>query len=395
MNHTIAREAEELQPWIAGHRRHLHRHPELSYQEEQTAAYLSAEVRALGMQPVRVHPRNHGFFADLVSPRNPDKFVALRADMDALPIQEETGLTFSSGSPGVGHLCGHDSHCAMLLGAAKLLASRQAELPYSVRFFFQHAEEVPPGGALDFISGGALNKVVHCFGLHVRPWLPVGSLSVVPGPQMAGATVAKITVRGRGGHAATPHETTDPVLAASAIVVALQQIAARRTNPFDEAIVSICSFHGGHAHNVIPEEVELVGTTRGFTQEKLQATNRHVREVAQHTAAAYRCEAIVDIDEGYPALVNDVGAARIMTRAACAVLGAKNISHDFKTMGGEDFAYYCREVPSAFGFLGVEHEGAAHFPLHHPKFHPHESAFWRGAAILALAPFSVDGEPSE
>lgn len=386
---TIPTEAEELQPWIVEHRRHLHRNPELSYREEKTSEYLQTQVSLLGYTPVMVREGCHGFYADIIAPKNPNRFIAIRADMDALPITEETGLTFVSQNPGVGHLCGHDSHCAMLLGATKLLSARQADLPYSVRLFFQHAEEVPPGGALDFIKAGALNNVEHCFGLHVRPWLPVGAMSVVPGPQMAGATVVKMIVRGRGGHAATPHETTDPILAASAIVVAVQQVVARRTNPFDQAIVSLCEIHGGNAHNVIPEEVTIIGTTRGFTQEKLRKTNDHLREVAKHTAAAYGCEVEVDIDEGYPALVNDPTAAGILSRAAGAVIGDANVSHDFTTMGGEDFAYYCAELPSAFGFLGVEFEGTAHYPLHHPRFHPHESAFWRGAAILALAPYAA------
>ncbi|MDX2175948.1 MAG: M20 family metallopeptidase [Candidatus Sumerlaeia bacterium] len=386
---SFAETAQSIQDWIVGHRRHLHRHPELSFHEEKTSAYLAEQVRSLGLAPVPVKAGRFGFYADLAAPAAPGRFIALRADMDALPIQEETGLPFSSENPGVGHLCGHDSHSSMLLGAARMLVERRAELPRSVRFFFQHAEEILPGGAIDFVESGAMAGVEHVFGLHVRPNMPIGQFSVFPGPTMASATEVKITVRGKGGHAAAPHDAVDPVLGAAAVVMAAQQVVSRRTDPFDTAVVSLCQIKGGSAHNVIPSEVSILGTTRGFDMEKLRKVNRHLEQTARAAAQAYGCEAEVVIEEGYPPVMNDPDASRMLIAAAQSVLGAENVRTDFRSMGGEDFAYFCLAVPSAFGFLGVMQGESCPYSLHHPKFHPAEDAFWRGAAILAQSVYAA------
>lgn len=381
--------AQELLPWILEHRRHLHRHPELSFHERETSGYLRRQVEALGLKPSAGVQGNYGFFVDLVAPRNPSQFIVLRADMDALPIQEETGLAFSSETPGVGHLCGHDAHSSMLLGALKLLLARREELPYSVRFVFQHAEEFPPGGAVDFIAAGALKDVKHCFGLHVSPRLPVGTFGIRAGAQMAGATVVAIKVRGKGGHAASPHENTDPVLAACAVVVALQSVVARRIDPVDPVVLSICSIHAGDAHNVTPELVELKGTSRAYSAATLRKMTGLIKEVANGVAAAHLCTAEVDVDEGYPPVVNDEGAVGMIRRAAETVVGKDGLIEIPPVMGGEDFAYFCQERPSAFGYIGVANPGEAYYPLHHPKFHPAEDALWRGTAILAQVPFFI------
>lgn len=393
MSHSRAvellNEAKALHPWLIEHRRNLHRQPELSFQEERTSAYLWGQAVDLGLTPVAVREDRYGFYCDLQSPQNPEEFVVLRADMDALPIEEQTGLSFSSERPGVGHLCGHDSHSAMLLGAARMLSARRQELPVSVRFFFQHAEELPPGGAIDFVRAGALENVRHCFGLHVSPLRPVGTLAVRTGPQMAGATRMVLTVKGRGGHASRPQDAADPVLASSAIVLALQQIVSRRMSPIEATVVSVCSIHAGSAHNVIPEEVVMEGTTRAYSRKRLVEMADLIRQIALATATAYGCEVHLEMEEGYPPLENDEAATAMMRESARRIMGDDSVCDMEPSMGGEDFAYYCIERPSSFAFIGAAVPGSPYYPLHHPRFHPDEEVLWRGSAVLAEVPFIV------
>jgi amidohydrolase len=381
-------DAYSLQGWIVERRRYLHRHPELSFKEAGTSAFLASEISALGLTAVRVAEGRYGFYADIVSPLNPRRFIGLRADMDALPIGEETGLPFSSATEGVGHLCGHDAHSSMLLGAARLLVARQATLPYSVRLIFQHAEELPPGGAIDFVKAGAIADVEHCFALHVSPRDAAGTLATCKGPICATTSQVSLRIQGRGGHAAHPHEARDPLLAAAIFLASAQQTVARRNNPLDPAVVSFCSIHGGAAHNVIPESVTLLGTTRALRQTTIERMTEDLRQIAQGIAMAHGCEAHLDITYGYPAVVNDAKAVDILSHATRDILGAQSVREMEPVMGGEDFAYYGIETPSAFGFLGAAPPDVPYHPLHHPKFYPHEDVLWSGAAILARCVFA-------
>ncbi|MEQ8820019.1 MAG: M20 family metallopeptidase [Sumerlaeia bacterium] len=380
----LTESAREIAPWIIERRRHLHRHPELSFHEEQTAAFVEAELRALGFEAIRTRlGGNYSLIADLPG-ADPGRIVALRADMDALPIQEATEWEFQSQNPGVSHMCGHDSHTAMLLGAARLLMERRAELPQTVRFIFQGAEEKFPGGARDVIADGGLDGVERVFGLHIDPRHDVGTIRFTDGPQMAGVDEFSITVRGVGGHAAFPHVTRDPILAASHIVVALQQIVSRRTDPLEAAVVSVTQFHGGSAFNVIPGEVTLNGTIRSFRDAMHPHFRAMMAEVAENTARAFGCEADLHQDEGYPPLVNDPEANAAYRAAAREVFGEENVLVMEPVMGAEDFALYTRERPCAFAFLGCS---APHdrdrFMVHHPRFYLDEDCLWRGAAVLA------------
>ena len=384
---SLAEEAHALLPWIGAHRRHLHRHPELSFHEEKTSAYLRGVVRDMGLEPSEPLPGRQGFHVELISPRNPSEFIILRADIDALPIQEQNEVEFRSENPGVGHLCGHDVHSSMLLGAMRLLKDRAAEMPVSVRFIFQHAEEVAPGGAKDFVEAGLVRDVIGCFGIHVSPRVPIGCFGLRVGETMAGVGSFSATIRGRGGHAAGPHETVDPMPAAAASVLALQQIVSRRLPPTEPAVVSVTYIEGGKAFNVIPEEVRFGGTFRTFVPGRGQQIAQMIQDVVQHTAHSYNCEAEVEPLVSYPPLLNNeeaIGAAR---ETLTGLFGPQSCVDIAMAMGGEDFSYFALERPSAFVFLGVLPDGDPFRPLHHPQFLPEESVIWRGSAFLAGIPF--------
>lgn len=389
---SLASEAEGLHPWIVERRRHLHANPELSFAEEKTSAFVRDELKALGYQPAGpVAEGKYGFAVELKSPRNPDQFVLLRADMDALPIQEENDIPFRSTVPGVGHLCGHDAHTAMLLGAAKLLRDKVEELPVSVRFVFQHAEEVSPGGAVDFVREGLTKDVIGCFGLHVSPRVRSGEFGVRAGETMAAVGGFEVVMRGRGGHGAAPHEAIDPMPAVASAILALQQIVARRISPVEPAVVTVATIQGGTANNVIPDEVRFGGTFRTFNPARVLELEAMIREVCEETAKAYRCQAIVQTSHSYPPVVNDPLAIEASRRAIAEMFGADKEFPIEKSMGAEDFAYFALERPSAFVFLGCLPQGETFYPLHHCKFLPDETTLWRGSALLAAMAFVAPG----
>jgi amidohydrolase len=381
--------ADQLTAW----RRHLHQHPELSRQEEQTARYVAGQLRAMGYEPVERIGGTWGLTADLRvgAPAKDDvPFIALRADMDALPITEATGLPFCSQTPGVMHACGHDAHMAMLLGAAKLLQQRRASLRHSVRFIFQPAEERPPGGAATLIDAGVLDNVAAVFGLHIWSELPLGTLGSRPGPFMAGVDDLQITVTGRGGHAAIPHQAVDAVLAAAEIVTALQSVVARAIAPSDSAVVSVTQFHAGSANNVLPATAQLGGTIRTFDAAVRGAVVGRIRQIAIGIAQAHGASADVQITPGSAPLINN---ETVLSRAWAAArkLGVRGDDLlDLPPQGGsEDFACYAARVPAAFVFLGARPAAPAmYFPHHHPHFDIDEAALPLGAALHAQ--FALD-----
>lgn len=369
--------AEQLTAW----RRHLHANPELSGQERETASFVAQRLRELGYTPRERVGGGYGLTADLPAGAGP--VVALRADMDALPIQEETGFPFASRCPGVMHACGHDAHTAMLLGAAALLAKRRARLKHPVRLIFQPHEEVYPGGAAPMIAAGALEHASSVFGLHISSQLPLGVLGTRPGPFMAGLNDLDITVIGKGGHAAMPEQCVDPIVVASQIVLALQTVVSRSLSMTELAVVSVTRIEAGTADNIIPERVSMRGTIRTYDESVRTRVCTRVREIAMNVAAAHHATAEVNLPPGYPVLINDAK----VTRAACASAETIGFSPEkIQTIdpqgGGEDFAYYCQRTPGAFAFLGARVEGAA-YPHHHPKFSIDEAALPLGAALLA------------
>lgn len=383
--------AKALNPWIVERRRYMHQNPEISFQEKETAAWLRREVELLGLVPSDpVREDVYGFYTEIKSSVCPDKYVLLRADFDALKIQEQTDVPFKSTKEGVAHLCGHDAHTSMLLGALKLLKENEDKLPYSVRFVFQHAEEMPPGGAADFVRAGLVAEdVISCFALHVTTEMEAGIFGMCPGEAMAMVGNFDITLRGNGGHAARPHECNDTILAASQVIQALQQIVSRRLSPTTPAVISVANIHGGSTHNALPSEVSLGGTIRVFDESLGEQISGMIMEIAGTVAAAYGCEADVAVNYVCSPVFNDPQAQAASYTAIQELFGENALMQMEKRMGAEDFSRISLARPSSFVYLGVQPESGEFFPLHHPRFSPEESVLWRGSALLAAMPFVV------
>lgn len=378
----LLRDARNLLETLQNWRRHLHAHPELSGCEERTAAFVAHELRAMGYQPRERVGGEWGVIADLEAGSGPR--VALRADMDALPIQEETGLPFASKNPGVMHACGHDAHTAMLLAAARLLRDRKAALRQPVRFIFQPHEEKYPGGAPGLIRGGALEGVESIFGVHIISVIPGGVVAARSGPFMAAVNQLHIVIHGKGGHAAMPEDAIDPVVIAAQVIQSLQTIVSRSIAPHDTAVVSVTCVEAGTADNVIPPYATLRGTIRTFDETVRQRVLQRVRELATGIAAAHGGRAEVALTDGYPVLVNDENALQRAKAALHALDPAIHWQELPLQGGGEDFAYYGKHVPAAFVFVGARNDASIPcFPHHHPRFDIDEESMPLGAALLA------------
>ncbi len=371
--------ADELQAW----RRSLNAHPELSGREEWTAHFVAEHLREMGYTPVEGVGGTCGLTADLRIDDGP--LIALRADMDALPIEEETGTQYASTNPGVMHACGHDAHTAMLLGAARLLRQRESELKRSVRLVFQPHEELFPGGASAMIAGGALDGVGAIFGIHVCTNLRIGELGTRTGPFMAAVNPFKLLIRGQGGHAAMPDRCVDPVVAAAHVIVALQTVVSRSIAISEPAVVSVTQLQAGTADNVIPNEVALQGTIRTLDERVRNHVCERVGELARGVAQAHRATADVEICPGYPVLANDEQMTGRVLEAARAIGFEPGDLLTLAPQGvGEDFAYFCHKVPGAFVFLGAANEAkGCSYPHHHPCFNIDEDVLPWGTALYA------------
>jgi len=385
---NLLQDAQNLHEQFRRWRRDLHAHPELSGQEEHTAAFLAAELRRLGYVPVERVGGTFGLAATLRV--NDAPAVALRADMDALPVKEQTGLDFASTRPGVMHACGHDAHMAMLLGAAALLMKHRAELRRSVKLIFQPHEEKYPGGAASLIAAGIVDDVESVFGLHIWSQLPLGTLGTRCGPFMSSVNDLHVIIRGKGGHAAMPEQTIDPVVVAAHVITALQTVVSRSIALTDPAVVSITQISAGTADNIIPETAVLRGTIRTLSETVRQRVCARVRALAEGVAAAHGAVAEVDVLPGYPVLVNDEQVVQRVLRAARQVGFGDDVIQTMEPQGGgEDFAYYGQQVPAGFAFLGARNDAAGcHYPHHHPRFNIDEAALPLGAALLAQ--FALD-----
>lgn len=388
-------------PDLLAIRHDLHAHPELGYNEHRTSSVVRRELEQAGVQYVGDLAGGTGVLGHLPGEQPPPAppgrggvrggAIALRADMDALPITEQTGLPYASTNPGVMHACGHDGHTTILIGAARVLAklSQQGPLPHPVTFTFQPAEEGGAGGRR-MVEDGCLDgsiigpPVQYMFGLHGWPHLPLGVLSTRPGPMLAAADAFDIIVKGTGGHAAYPQVTRDPIVAASAIITAAQHIVSRNVGPLDSAVISFTQFHAGTAHNIIPNEVQLNGTVRTLTPEMRDLVHQRLTAVAQQVAGAFDCEAHVDIHHGYPVTANDPTAVDIFNAIARRAFGTEAVQHmDNPVMGGEDFSYYCEKVPSCFFALGLIPNGQTSMnDLHQPTFNFNDDAISIGVEMF-------------
>jgi amidohydrolase len=365
-------------------RHHLHAHPELSYQEFETAAFIQSKLQSFGIDfEVKATTGVIG----IIKGNNPSgRVIALRADMDALPITEENEVDYKSCNAGVMHACGHDVHTTILLGAAKILNELKSELQGTIKLIFQPGEERNPGGASLLIKEGVLQnpQPTGIVGLHVHPGLNVGKLSFRTGRVMASADEIYITIKGSGGHAAAPHLTADTILIASHLIVALQQIISRNKNPLSPSVLSICSVQGGHTTNVIPSEVKLMGTFRAMDEEWRYKAHELIKKTATELVHSMGAEIDLHIDIGYPCVDNDVALTNTSWKLAEEFMGKENVEETEVRMGAEDFGYYTQQIPGCFFRLGVRNEakGIIH-QVHTPKFNIDESAIEIGMGVMA------------
>ena len=379
--HDAKNEAKKISDWIIEIRRELHKHPELMYEEFKTSELVRRELDGLGI-PYKSPIAKTGVLATIGSGNGP--CVALRADMDALPIHEETDVPFRSEIDGKMHACGHDCHTAMLLGAAKILKSKENEINGTIKLLFQPAEEGGAGGKLMREEGVLENpEVERIFGLHVWPQMPTGQIGSREGTFLAATSFLDLTIKGVGGHAAVPHLTKDPVLTSAQVITNLQSIISRELDPLDSGVVSISAIHGGQAANVIPPEVKMLGTLRSLTMDGLLSLQKRVKEIAKSVAKAHGCEAIVDYPgNDYPPTVNDSDMWKFAKEVGTDMLGKENVNDLDAVMGGEDFAYYTQKVKGCFVVLGMQNEKIdAIYSVHHPMFKADEDALHIGTAL--------------
>jgi amidohydrolase len=342
---------------------------------------LAAPKRELGEVDKRSRKRSSptGVVAKLLAER-PRKVLALWADIDALPIQEETGLEFASENPGVMHACGHDGHTAMLLVTLTALHERRDELNGEIRFIFQHAEELGPGGAGQLVEAGVMDGVDMVVGAHLFSLDPLGKVGVLAGAHTAASDVFQIEIRGKGGHGAAPHKSIDPVTAAAQVVSGLQHVVSRVVDPIERAVVSVTQIHAGTADNIIPEAVELGGTVRTFAPEVRTAVRSAMERFAQGIAEAHGCTSVFEYEEGYDSVVNDEDASALVEAAVREELGDDAFFVPPPIMGGEDFSAYLTAAPGAFFIVGAG--GDDHYPHHHPRFDWDEAAMRNGIAVF-------------
>lgn len=380
--------ADEFYPEIVRLRRTIHSNPELAFEEVATSALVAETLEKAGLTATRGIAKT-GVIADLKGRANgqgksPGRRIALRSDMDALPITEATGLEFASKNQGKMHACGHDAHTAIGLGAAMILSKLRDELHGDVRFLFQPSEERNPGGAPFMIEEGALDGVDEIYGLHVLSQADAGTVGFCPGEMMASADELYITIKGKSGHGARPHHTIDPIVTSAQVILALQSLVSRNLDPFAQGVITIGSIHAGFAPNIIPPEVKLVGTLRSMSREWREYAHRRVHEIVNGTCFAAGASADIHIDLGYPVLVNADRETEFAASAAEEIFGSDRVFQAERLMGAEDFAYYLEKVPGTFYRLGIRNEAAGiTADIHNDHFTIDESALKTGAAMQA------------
>ena len=375
---NIRPEVEAIKDILIQWRRDFHQYPELGFEEHRTSSIIAETLISFGMSP-KTGVGKTGITADLNFGEGPT--IALRADMDALPMQETSGLSFSSKHDGVMHACGHDGHMAMLLGAAKILSQMDKELTGTIRFIFQPAEE-GEGGARYMIEDGCLEGVDEIYGIHVWNYQPVGEVGAKEGPILAAADLFDIIIKGVGGHGATPQGTVDAVIVAAHLIQALQTIVSRNTNPLESTVITIGEINGGHNFNIIADKVRLAGTTRAYTKENRSMIQRRMQEIIDGIAKSFGAEITFNYTDGYPPTINHAGPVKKVLQAAEKVVGP-GAGEPYLSMGGEDFSYYLQKVPGCFFFVGSAPDGQRQFstPHHCSHFNMDESALSVGTSV--------------
>jgi amidohydrolase len=378
---TLKERVASVFPQMVKWRRHLHQNPELSFQEKMTSRFVADRLTEMGIA-AKEGVGGYGVVGTICGSK-PGRTVALRADMDALPIDDEKKNEYASKQPGVMHACGHDAHTAALLGAARILHEMRDELSGNVKLLFQPAEEISPGGALPMIRDGALSDVDVVYGVHLWTPFPVGMIASRAGALMAAADEFVIEIKGRGGHGGLPHDTVDSVLVGAHLVVNLQTIVSRSINPVQPGVVSIGSFHAGKSFNVIPDSCSINGTVRAFDEETRQLIQDRLDVIVQQTCSMFGAAYELDYKPGYPPVVNDAAEYDRFVRVASLEFGTENVSECPLIMAGEDFSYYLREIPGCFLFVGAgNEEKSITAPHHHPRFDIDEDAMTRSTRLL-------------
>jgi hippurate hydrolase len=364
-------------------RHHLHANPELSFKEFETSKFVQAQLSKLGIPFTTMGTT--GVVA-LLQGKPSDRIIALRADMDALPIHEENKVPYVSKHDGVMHACGHDVHTTCLLGAARILNELKDQWDGTIKLIFQPGEEKNPGGASILIKEGVLTNPVpqRIYGQHVHPQLEVGRMNFASGKVMASADEIYITVKGKGGHAAKPNLTADTILTASQIVNALQQVISRNNNPLFPSVLSICSMQGGFTTNVIPSEVKMMGTFRAMDEKWRFEAHERIRTIVESTAKANGAEVELEISIGYPSVINDFATTETARSLACSLIGEANVGEAEISLGAEDFGYYTQEIPGCFFRLGTGNvKRGIVSGVHTPTFDIDEEAIKMGISMMA------------
>ncbi|MHC4712667.1 MAG: M20 metallopeptidase family protein [Planctomycetota bacterium] len=375
----FARMARKVEKEIIAMRRDFHKHAEPSFGEHRTASVVEKRLRKLGIKTKRMAKTG---VAGYLKVRGAKRTIGLRADMDALPMEEKVRLPFAT-TTGAMHACGHDCHTAILLGVAKTLAGIKDRLSGSVRFIFQPAEELPPGGALAMVEEGVMDGVDEVYGLHVGSQVPSGKIVAEGGTQMANVDGFSVTMIGKGAHGASPHLSSDPVLAAAEAIVSLQQIVARNISPVEPAVISVCIINAGTAYNIIPESCTFRGTVRTFTRKLRRRMPSMIRRVAAGVSRACGGDFSMTYENGYDALTNDEKATARVRQAAVELFGKKSLHSHGPRMGAEDFSEYLKRARGCFFSLGTGNpRKKTDAPHHNPYFKVDESVLWRGAAML-------------
>lgn len=385
----IGEQARAQHDEVVGWRRQMHRHPELSFQEFNTSEFLAQQLAGMdGLSLQRPTPTS---LVAILRGGLPGPTLAIRADIDALPIQDAKTCDYASVNPGAMHACGHDGHAAMLLGAARILAGLRDQVPGEVRFFFQHAEEQHPGGAQQMVDAGVMQGVDRIISAHVMSTEDTGHISILEGPTMAASDRFVLKVHGKGGHAANPDRCVDPVWIGAQIVANLQAVVARNTDPHDALIVSVTRFHAGDAFNVIPAMAELGGSVRCFSESVRASVPGLIERIAQGVAQAHGAWVELDYIRGYSPVVNDPAvAAGLRTVVRQAIADA--VLHPIRPLpNSEDFSAFLRHAPGAYVFIGARSaaKGICH-PHHHPHFDFDEDALLHGVQLFAAAPFVLN-----
>lgn len=371
---------DQYESWILEIRRHLHQYPELSHQETKTAEYIREQLIQLGLQPWSCTGKD---VMVAIEGGLPGKTVVLRADTDALPIKEETGLPFASKHEGVMHACGHDGHSASLLGAARALINLKTLFPGKIILLFQHAEEVVPGGACEIIETNALDHADAIFGFHLWKNLPSGRVGTVAGPIMAGSDFFTIHIEGKGGHGSMPHLSVDPIVIAAHVVTQLQSVVSRMVNPLHPAVVSVGKIQAGEGYNIIPEKAMIQGTVRYFHEEVQEQIIEMMERMVEGTCSSFGASGRLEYVKGDPAVVNNPEMNRIVEEVGREILQADNVVPAPISMAGEDFSYYFKKLPGAYFFLGIGGGEEVCYGHHHPKFTINEEMLSVGSKLFA------------